>query len=81
MNNQNAVERKEFKAENTILEMKKTTKVFIGTLAGALLGSAVLGIKQVLDWVTVSSQLLANILPLVGLISGGVVGYYVARNS
>ena len=61
--------------------MKKTTKEFIGTLGGALLGSSILGIAQIINWATINfSPFLGNLLPLIGLIIGGIIGYYVARN-
>lgn len=61
--------------------MNKSTKIFIGTIGGALAGSILFGIKNVIDFINSYLPLPTGILPLIGLIIGGIIGYYVARNS
>ncbi len=62
--------------------MKKSTIIFIGTLGGALIGNSIFGLNQIVNYVSINiSPQLANLLPLIGLIAGGVLGFYVARSS
>ena len=62
--------------------MKKETKKFIGTIAGALVGSTILNSNYVLNFVGgITSPTIAKIIPVIGLVLGGIIGYYVAKNS